>query len=133
MRWSVVGRRSSVGLNLQSLTAPKQKQRPTTDASPGGYSLGLRVLPKLGRHWNPLMAIDSNDKLLNNRHPRRASPNILPAQTKPLDQLAIPIFIFSVQIGQKPAAATNQLQQATPRVMIVRMGLEMFDQLFDSL
>ena len=57
----------------------------------------------------------------------------LAAQTKPLDQLPIAIFIFAAQVGQQAAPATHQFQQTTARVMIVRVSFQMFNELINPL
>jgi hypothetical protein len=57
----------------------------------------------------------------------------LAAQTKPLNDTAIAIFIALAEITQQAAAATDQFQQAAPRVMVVNMGAQMFNQLQNPL
>jgi hypothetical protein len=57
----------------------------------------------------------------------------LSAQAQPLDQDAIAILIFAAEIGQQPPAATDELKQPSARVVIVRVLLQMFDQLVDTL
>src|SRR5262245_9316179 len=62
----------------------------------------------------------------------RTSWSDLPAQAQPLDQDAIAILIFAAEVGQQPPAATDQLEQTPARVMIVRMQLQVLDQLVDT-
>ena len=63
----------------------------------------------------------------------RLSQNALAAHAELTNQLLIRAFIFVLHIVQKPAALPNHNQQATARVEVLFMGLQMFGQIVKGL
>src|SRR6185437_14180906 len=55
------------------------------------------------------------------------------ADTEPLDQLCVAIGVFPLEIIEEPAALADQLQEATARVVVFRVRLEMFGEVADAL
>jgi len=56
---------------------------------------------------------------------RAISARLLPPDPKILNKLAISIEIVGLKIAEQPAPATDKLQQAPPRVVILLVCLEM--------
>src|SRR4029077_1034790 len=57
----------------------------------------------------------------------------LPAQPQFLDQCPISLQVVLLEIGEKTAAATHELEQPTPGVVVLRMRTEVFGQVVDPL
>ena len=45
-----------------------------------------------------------------------------------VDDRAVPLHVSLLEVVKKPAAATDELQQAAARVMVLRVGLEMLGE-----
>src|SRR5262245_35029607 len=67
-----------------------------------------------------------------NFHPPAVGPLVLPPEAQLLDQGSIPLEILALQVVQEPAAASDELEQAAPRVMVLRVRAEMLRQLVDA-
>jgi len=57
----------------------------------------------------------------------------LAAQAKLLDQLAIPLKIGPLQVGQQPPPVADQLQEAPPAVEVVAVGPDVLGEVVDPL
>ena len=57
----------------------------------------------------------------------------LPPQSKPGDNGAIAIDVVLVEIREQASPSTDELQQPTARLMIVRMLPQVLDQAIDAL
>ena len=57
----------------------------------------------------------------------------LPADTELLDDCSVPPRILILQIFQKPPPLPDQHQQPSPRMVVLRVGLEMLGQSVDAL
>jgi hypothetical protein len=55
--------------------------------------------------------------------------NSLLAETKPCYQLPIALHIIITEVCQETAPLTHQLQETSPRVMVMLMNLEVFGHL----
>src|SRR3954454_23076125 len=69
------------------------------------------------------------------RAPAAAGPAraVLLADAQALDQLGVAIAVLALQVVEQTPALANELQQPAARVMIFRVGLEMFGQVVDAL
>ena len=63
---------------------------------------------------------------------KKTQQRILLSDTQLLNQGAIAINIFLLQILQQAAALADQLEQTAPGMMILGMGLEMFRKITDA-
>src|SRR5690349_2870993 len=74
-------------------------------------------------------------RLFSPRAPPRghppSGPGALAAQPELLDEGAVALQILLLHVGQKPAPAADQLQQAAARMVVVRVGLHVPRQLAD--
>src|SRR5262249_28964232 len=57
----------------------------------------------------------------------------LSAQAQLLDEGAVALEIRLLQVSEEPAAAAHELQEASARVMVLRMGAEMLGEVVDAL
>lgn len=58
---------------------------------------------------------------------------MLPAQAQTIDDLVVALNIRFLQVVEQTATLRDHFQQATPRVIIFLMRLEMLGQVVDSL
>src|SRR5712692_4490060 len=58
--------------------------------------------------------------------------DLLP-DVQPLDQIGVALRVFRLEVVEQPASAADQHQQATARVMIFRVGLEVLGEVVDAL
>ena len=58
---------------------------------------------------------------------------MLLAQSEPLDQRAVFVRVFALQIIEKLATLADHLQQAAARMKILDVGLEVLGQAVDAL
>ena len=65
---------------------------------------------------------------------RTASPtSVLLADAQAADQFRVALRVLALQVIEQAPALTDQLQQAAARVMILRVGLEVFGEVVDAL
>jgi len=57
---------------------------------------------------------------------------VLLPEAEPLDQLVVPIPVLAAEVLQETAPAADELQQSAPRVVVLRVGLEMLGQVRDA-
>src|SRR5204863_10211640 len=57
----------------------------------------------------------------------------LAAEAELLDEGSVALEVLALQVVQKPTAATDQLQEPTPREVILRVGPEMLGEIVDAL
>src|SRR5437588_12138809 len=55
----------------------------------------------------------------------------LAAQPQPLDERAVALHVFVLQVAQQPTAATDELQQPTLGVEVVLVGLHVLGEIAD--
>src|SRR4051812_43271910 len=84
--------------------------------------------PSLGRRWRfgsapPLRGARTNF------HPPRVL--VLTPEAELLDQRAVGLDVLALEIVEQPAAPADELEQAAPRVVVLRVRAEMLGELVD--
>src|SRR3990167_8562178 len=64
---------------------------------------------------------------------RRAPRQTLLADAQPLNERRVALGILALDVIEQAAALADQLQQAAPRVVVLRVGLEMLREVIDPL
>ena len=67
------------------------------------------------------------------RPARAASAWRLLADAEPVDQVGVAVACLSLQVVEQPATLADELQQPAARMVILRVGLEVFGQVVDAL
>jgi hypothetical protein len=57
--------------------------------------------------------------------------SLLP-DSQPLNQLGVARGVFALEVIEQPSALAYELEQTAPRVMILRVRLEMFGEVIDA-
>src|SRR5687768_15401617 len=65
--------------------------------------------------------------------PPHARMAVLLADTELLNEVRVLRDVLALQIIEQPAALADQLQEASTRMMVLRVGLEMFGEIADAL
>src|SRR6266487_2027832 len=60
-------------------------------------------------------------------------PTRLLADAQTADQLRVPIGVLPLQVIEQAPALPDQLEKAAARVVVLRVGLEMFGEVIDAL
>jgi hypothetical protein len=58
---------------------------------------------------------------------------VLLADPEAADQLRVAVRVLPLQVIEQAAALSDQLEQPAPRMVVLRVGLEVFRQIVDSL
>ena len=110
------GPASALREHLSGMQTPREWP---TDAMAGGLPQA-RALPRaFGNVWEAAVESERTLPLL--------------AQTKALDNLAIPIRVTAVQVIQQATALVDHHDQSAPRCMILHVRLQMRSQVCDPL
>jgi hypothetical protein len=68
----------------------------------------------------------------NGRGRPASTPDELLPETQALDQLAVAVVVLAAEVLQEAAPPSDHLQQPTPRMVILRVGLEMLGQVCNA-